>query len=146
MAASCDAPSLRLHETVCRDSTAESTAGAKPKPCHASIAHPMIRFILRFLGLWILAAAFVFLVYDGTKSIAAGVVLTKPFGETWNDVHSNSLLLLQPAIERHVAVWLWDPVMLSILTAPTWLVLGVIGAILVLLGRKKKPLIGYARQ
>jgi len=72
--------------------------------------------------------------------------LTKPFGETWNDVHSNSLLLLQPAIERHVAVWLWDPVMLSILTSPTWLVLGVIGIILVLLGRKKKPLIGYARR
>jgi hypothetical protein len=106
---------------------------------------PMIRFVLRFFGLWILAAAFVFLVYDGTKSIAAGMVLTKPFGETWNDINSNSLLLLQPAIERHVAVWLWDPVMLSILTAPTWLVLGVIGIILVLLGRKKKPLIGYAR-
>jgi hypothetical protein len=106
---------------------------------------PMIRFILRFLGLWILAAAFVFLVYDGTKSIAAGMVLTKPFGETWNDINSNSLLLLQPAIERHVAVWLWDPVILSILTAPTWLVLGVIGIVLILLGRKKKPLIGYAR-
>lgn len=105
----------------------------------------MIRFVLRFFGIWILAAAFVFLVYDGTKSIAAGMALTKPFGETWNDINSNSLLLLQPAIERHVAVWLWDPVILSILTAPTWLVLGVIGIILVLLGRKKKPLIGYAR-
>ena len=30
----------------------------------------MIRFVLRSLGLWILAAGFVFLVYDGTKSIA----------------------------------------------------------------------------
>jgi hypothetical protein len=26
----------------------------------------MIRFVLRTLGLWILAAGFVFLVYDGT--------------------------------------------------------------------------------
>jgi hypothetical protein len=106
----------------------------------------MIRFTLRFLGLWILAAAFVFVIYDGTRSIAGGMWLTKPFGETWNDIHSDSLLSLQPAIERHVSGWLWDPVMLSILTAPTWLVLGVLGTILVLLGRKKRPLIGYARR
>jgi hypothetical protein len=36
-------------------------------------------------------------------------------------------------------------VALSVLTAPTWLVFAVLGAILMLLGRKKKPLIGYAR-
>jgi hypothetical protein len=105
----------------------------------------MIRFLLRFIGLWILAAAFIFLIYDGTKSIAGKTVIMKPFGETWNDIHSTSLQLLQPAIERHVAGWLWDPVVLSILTAPTWLVLGVIGIVLIILGRKQKPLIGYAR-
>jgi hypothetical protein len=34
---------------------------------------------------------------------------------------------------------------LTVLNAPTWLALGVLGAILILLGRKKKPLIGYDR-
>ncbi len=106
----------------------------------------MIRFLFRFFGLWILAAAFVFLIYDGTKSIAAGTLILKPFGDTWNDIHSTSLAQLQPFIERRVAVWLWDPVILSVLTAPTWLVLGVLGIVLILLGRKKKPLIGYARR
>jgi hypothetical protein len=105
----------------------------------------MIRFLLRFIGLWILAAAFIFLIYDGTKSIAGKAVIMKPFGESWNDIHSTSLQLLQPAIERHVAGWLWDPVVLSILTAPTWLVLGIVGIVLIVLGRKQKPLIGYAR-
>ena len=28
----------------------------------------MIRFVLRVLGLWILAAAFIFLIYDGNTS------------------------------------------------------------------------------
>jgi hypothetical protein len=42
-------------------------------------------------------------------------------------------------------VWLWDPVMQTLLEQPTWLVLGVLGAILVLLGRKKPRLIGYGR-
>lgn len=105
----------------------------------------MIRFLFRFVGLWILAAGFVFFVYDGTKSIAGNALYTTKLGDTWNAVHSASLQMLQPAIERHVGVWLWDPVALKILTAPTWVVLGILGALLILLGRKKKPLIGYAR-
>jgi len=105
----------------------------------------MIRFVLRTLGLWILAAGFVFLVYDGTKSIAGDQIYFTKLGDVWNAVNSTSLQLLQPAIERHVAEWLWDPVVLNILTAPAWLVLGILGAILMLIGRKKRPLIGYAR-
>ena len=31
----------------------------------------MIRFLLRFLGLWLLAGAFVALVLDGVRSIAS---------------------------------------------------------------------------
>ena len=105
----------------------------------------MIRFLLRFLGLWVLAGAFIAAVYDGTKSIAGDTVFVTKLGDTWSAIHQSSLLLLQPAIERHGAVWLWDPVALTVLTAPTWLVLGILGAILILLGRKKPPLIGYAR-
>jgi len=105
----------------------------------------MIRFLFRFVGFVILALGFIALIYDGTKSIAGGKLVFTPLGQHWNNIHSTSLQLLQPAIERHVAVWLWDPVVLDILTAPTWLVLGILGAILMLIGRKKKPLIGYAR-
>lgn len=105
----------------------------------------MIRFLFRFLGLWILAAAFLLFVYDGTKSIAGNTIFITKTGDLWSNIHQNSLLLLQPAIERHVAVWLWDPVVLSILTAPAWVVFGVIGIVFILIGRKKKPLIGYAR-
>ena len=105
----------------------------------------MIRFLLRSLGLWILAAGFVFFVYDGTKSIAGDHIYFTKVGDLWNALNSSSLLLLQPAVERHVAVWLWDPVILSVLTSPACLVFAILGAILMLLGRKKRPLIGYAR-
>jgi hypothetical protein len=105
----------------------------------------MIRFLLRFLGLWILAAAFLWLVIDGTKSIAGNALSFTQLGKTWYDLSPNSLQLLQPAIERHVAVWLWNPVIQTVLEQPTWLVLGVLGSVLILLGRKKKPLIGYGR-
>ena len=35
--------------------------------------------------------------------------------------------------------------MQKIFDLPTWVVLGIVATILILLGRKKKPLIGYAR-
>jgi hypothetical protein len=105
----------------------------------------MIRFVFRFVGLLILAGGFIALIYDGTKSIAGGTPVFTPLGQIWNNVHSSSLQLLQPAIERHISPFLWDPIVLNILTAPAWLVFGIIGAVLMLIGRKKKPLIGYVR-
>lgn len=107
----------------------------------------MIRFVLRFIGLWLLAGAFIAVVYDGTKSIAGDTLFITKLGDTWNSVHPTSLQLLEAGISRHL--WrgqdIWDLVALNILTAPTWLVLGILGALFILLGRKKKPTIGYAR-
>ncbi len=106
----------------------------------------MFRFLFRFIGLWILAAGFIALVYDGTKSIAGNQILVTSLRDTWTVLRATSLDdLLRPIIEQHVAHWLWDPVVSSILGAPTWVVLGLIGSILILIGRKKKPLIGYGR-
>lgn len=105
----------------------------------------MIRFLFRFTGLWILAAAFIFLIYDGTKSIAdrTNFFITKT-SDVWSAVHQGSLTALKPLIENQAA-WLWDPLTVTILRQPAWLVLGVLGVLLILVGRKKKPLIGYAR-
>jgi hypothetical protein len=105
----------------------------------------MIRFILRILGWWILAAGFVFFVYDGTKSIAGDHWYITKLVDVWNALSAGSLQVLQSVIQQHAAAWLWDPVIQSVLTAPTWVVFVVLGAILMLLGRKKKPLIGYTR-
>ena len=106
----------------------------------------MIRFIFRFFGLLCLALGFIFLVYDGTKTIADQGLYLSSVGSIWSNIHQTSLLLLQPAVERHVAVWLWQGVIQPyFLEQPVALALGVLGAILILLGRKKKPLIGYAR-
>jgi hypothetical protein len=105
----------------------------------------MIRFLLRTLGLLLLAAAFIFLVYDGTRSIAANQLVYSKVDEVWSLVHASSLQQLQPWIEQHGPPWLWDPVVATILDAPAVVILGLAGAILILLGRRKKPLIGYAR-
>ena len=105
----------------------------------------MIRFLFRFIGLICLAAAFILVIYDGTKSIAGNAVFYTPLTDTWNSVHAASLQQLQPVIERYGGKLAWDLVAQWILAAPTFAVFGVIGAVLVLIGRKKRPLIGYDR-
>jgi hypothetical protein len=105
----------------------------------------MFRFLLRTFGLVFLAAAFVFFIYDGTKSIAANTPVYTKLSEFWAIFGASSLQQVQPYIEGHGPRWLWDPVAVTILDAPTFVVLGIVGSLLVLLGRRKKPRIGYAR-
>jgi hypothetical protein len=105
----------------------------------------MIRFLLRFVGVLCLAAAFILIVYDGTKSIAGNSLYITSVRALWELFNAASLAQLKPTIEGYAQGVLWDPVMVGFLAAPSWSVLGILGVLLVLLGRKKKPLIGYAR-
>ena len=105
----------------------------------------MIRFVFRFFGLWVLAAGFVALVRDGTKSIAGNGVFITNLGEDWNNIHGASLEQLKALVERYTGPAIWEVVSLYVIGAPTWLVLGIIGSVFILIGRKKKPLIGYGR-
>jgi hypothetical protein len=104
----------------------------------------MIRFLLRFIGLCLLATAFVFFVYDGTESIANQRMTYTPVNNAWAMVDQNSLNLLEEWVKRK-AMWVWSPYAEGFFSFPAWAVLGFAAMVLILLGRKKKPLIGYAR-
>ncbi|GEC15762.1 hypothetical protein [Nitrobacter winogradskyi] len=103
----------------------------------------MIRAILRFIGLLLLAGGFIFLIYDGARSIADQAVRLTKLGEFWNDVHQSSQHAVRTQIEA-LAPWMWDLVKL-VLNQPAFAVLGVAGLLLMLLFRPRPPLIGYAR-
>src|SRR5271156_6080108 len=109
-----------------------------------SRAVPMFRFLLRFLGLCLLATAFVFFVYDGTKSIANHDLVYTKVGDVWAIIDQNSLNFVQDWLKQRLA-WAWDPYLQKGFDLPAWVVVGIVATILILLGRKKKPLIGYAR-
>jgi len=51
-------------------------------------------------------------------------------GDLWFRISPNSIELAQPAIQRHIAAWLWDPVILTVLLWPAELVLAVPGLLL----------------
>jgi hypothetical protein len=105
----------------------------------------MIRFLLRFIGLICLAAGFILLIYDGTKSIAGNRLFLTSVRTLWEQINAGSLARIEPTIQSYVGGYLWDPLMVTILAAPSWGLLGVLGIFFLLLGRKKKPLIGYVR-
>jgi len=105
----------------------------------------MIRFLFRFIGLICLAAAFILLIYDGTKSIAGNRLYLTSLRTLWELINAGSLQKLKPLIEPFAGGFLWDPVMVAILAAPSWSLLGGFGILLLLLGRRKRPLIGYQR-
>lgn len=105
----------------------------------------MIRFLLRFIGLLLLALAFIFVIYDGMKSIADGGLFMTKFGQLWIDIHASSLQAFQATVQRYAGGELWQVAAVPILGQPVAAVFGVLGVVLILLGRKKKALIGYAR-
>jgi hypothetical protein len=105
----------------------------------------MIRFVLRFVGFLLLAAAFVAFLYDGTKTLAGSQVHLTPVEQTWTNLHQTSLEATQKRVKASAPEWLSEWTVTPVLKAPTSLVLGILGALLMLIGRKKKPLIGYAR-
>jgi hypothetical protein len=104
----------------------------------------MIRFLLRFLGLCLLATAFFFLVYDGTKSIANQHVVYTKISEAWAMADQYHLDLTQDWLKQR-ATWAWNPYLEKFFDLPFSILLTVLALILIVLGRKKKPLIGYAR-
>jgi len=105
----------------------------------------MIRFLFRLIGLICLAAAFILVIYDGTRSIAANNLYLTSVRTLWELINAGSLAKLRPLIEPYGGGILWDPVAVGILAAPSWGLLCGFGILFILLGRRKRPLIGYAR-
>jgi hypothetical protein len=103
----------------------------------------MIRGIFRLIGLLLLAGGFVFVIYDGARSIADQTLRLTKLGEFWNDIHQAS----QQAARTHIeasAPWLWEIIKL-VLNQPAFAVLAIAGILLLLLFRPRRPLIGYSR-
>jgi hypothetical protein len=104
----------------------------------------MIRGFFRLVGLLLLAGGFIFLVYDGARSIADQTVRLTRLGEFWNDIHQASQQAFRTMVEG-ASPWLWNSVAKVVLDQPVWAVMGVLGILLMLLFRPPKPLIGYSR-
>ena len=103
----------------------------------------MFRFLARLTGLLLIAAGFVGLVVDGTRSIANGALSFTPLGEVAFRLFPKSFPLIEPAVTRHVHPLLWDPVLLRFFLLPASVLGFLLGAFLLWLGQKREEPIGY---
>ena len=104
----------------------------------------MIRGFFRLVGLLLLAGGVIFMVYDGARYVADNTLRFTRFGQFWNDVHQSSQQAFRIWVEG-LSPWFWNNVMRLILDQPVFAVMAVLGIVLMLLFRPKKPLIGYSR-
>ncbi|CAH1659091.1 conserved hypothetical protein [Hyphomicrobiales bacterium] len=102
-----------------------------------------MRFLLRLVGYLSVAAGFIALVIDGARSIANSGLRFTALSETLTSLVHERYALLQPAVERNLHPLLWDPVLLSLMRAPTALVALLLGLALLWLGRSPAPQIGF---
>jgi hypothetical protein len=104
----------------------------------------MLRLLMRFLGLCLLATAFVALLGDVTRSVTGSRLYVTPVGEWLMALAPGKVALAQAFVERQVHPFIWDPVMVDLLRLPVWLAVGAIGYLAIRLGRKPAPRFGYS--
>lgn len=86
--------------------------------------------MLRWIAYLFLAFAAGIFVTDLASGITSGKVRLAALGEWWAWLHRDSLLLLQPAVERHLSPVLWDPGIQTLLEWPAALEFAALGGLL----------------
>jgi hypothetical protein len=109
--------------------------------CHESIQRDHSqRFVTRAAALVLLVAAFVGLVYDGTRSIANNELALTPLGGVAFRLFPSSFMKIEP-VATALHPMLWDPVLLHFFLVPGCVFGFTLGALLLWAGRKpEEPL------
>ncbi len=97
-----------------------------------------MRLLLRILGTWLIGLALIFLVVDGTKSLAANTLVFTSFGDAWKQLHAPSLEAVSDFLESRFFAELLRVSLEMLLTYPAFAVLAVPGIVLALMGRRPR--------
>jgi hypothetical protein len=96
----------------------------------------VIRFFFRFLAVVALAVAVILAVVDATRSIAASETVLTPLGTSWSAVSPGTLDLAQAVVQRYLLPALWDPVIVTVLAVPGFVVFLVLALLFFMIGRR----------
>lgn len=96
----------------------------------------MIRFIFRVLATLSLAVAVIMSVLDATRSIAADALILTPLSESWRAVSPQSYRAAETAVSEVLWPYVWDPVILTLLSAPGFAVFLALALVFYMIGRR----------
>ena len=94
----------------------------------------------RVIGWVLVAASVAILASDVIAWFDLGVLTFITTGELWFTWHNGSLNLLQAVTQRYIFPQLWDPIFVTVLLWPAFLVIGVPGLILSYVFRRRPRL------
>jgi hypothetical protein len=102
-----------------------------------------LKFLARSLGLVLVAAGFVGLVIDGTRSIVNNSISFASLAGMINALVPGGISGLQEKVIAQIHPLLWDPVLLHVVQLPASVTAFFLGAFLLWLGQKPLEPIGY---
>lgn len=102
-----------------------------------------MKFLARSFGLLLIAAGFVGLVVDGTRSIVNNAVSFAPIEKVAGILFPGSMGGVEAGIAQPSYTWLWEPIAAYGLQLPASVTGFIIGAFLLWLGQKPLEPIGY---
>jgi hypothetical protein len=95
--------------------------------------------VWRIIGWILFLAGLSVLLRDAIAWFNTKVWMPIALGQLWYDLDRSSLNLTQAVIQRYVSPFLWDRIIIQILRCWTFAVLVGVGAVILLLARKRRP-------
>lgn len=102
-----------------------------------------MKFLARSLGLLLVAAGFIGLVIDGTRSIVNHTVSFTSILSAAGTVFPGGPTGFEGVLAERTYPWLWDPFLSQLLQLPASVTGFVLGALLLWIGQKPLEPIGY---
>ena len=103
----------------------------------------MLRFLIRVLGLLLLAGGFIALVVDGTASLAAGNLYVTTLAGALQAQTPAFVDKLRAAALAHLPPAFWDILSDALRVTPVSLALSALGALLILMSHKGRRRRGF---
>ncbi|HZH08997.1 MAG TPA: PetM family of cytochrome b6f complex subunit 7 [Microvirga sp.] len=102
-----------------------------------------MKFLARSFGLLLVAAGFIGLVIDGTRSIVNHTVSFVSISSAVGTLFPGGPMGFEGQVAARTYPWLWDPFVSHVLQFPASVSAFLVGAMLIWLGQKPLEPIGY---
>jgi len=103
----------------------------------------LLKFLARMFGLLLVAAGFVGLVIDGTRSIVNNVISFTTVDSLIGFLVPGGVPELQTRVAARLSPWFWDTFLIHLLQFPVSVTAFLIGAFLLWAGQRSMEPIGY---
>ena len=102
----------------------------------------MVRAFLRLLAYIALSLAIIAAVLDAARSVGASHLVMTSLRDSWQSFAPSSLTQFENYVRAHVFPFVWDPLLLWVFQAPTFIVFAVFAFLLYALGYRREHRVG----